>query len=64
MLKQSWHVLYSITAEQLQTHSANECEAGTQGTPTAIHTEGLMNLSKGNEAEHHGFSSTGTFPHV
>lgn len=48
---------FSITAEvtlcvcdgkmQLHIHSANECEAGTQGTPTAIHIQGLMNLSEG-----------------
>lgn len=31
----------------LQIHSANECEAGTQETPTAVHIQGLMNLSKG-----------------
>lgn len=26
---------------------ANECEAGTRGTPTAVRIQGLMNLSKG-----------------
>lgn len=26
---------------------ANECEAGTRGTPTAVRIRGLMNLSKG-----------------